>query len=145
MEEESKYYTPTIEEFRVGFSYEYKNHTGTVRDLTSLPWIKSTIKSINELAYVERGLSIEGNTRVKLLDIEDIEEVGFNNFTDSRGWWRGFMKINEEEYIVIHLGRNIVLEKKRKVDNDLYAHPNILFAGKIKNKSELQQILKMVL
>ena len=140
MEEESKYYTPTIEEFRVGFSYEYKNHTGTVRDLTSLPWIKSTIKSINELAYVERGLSIEGNTRVKLLDREDIEEVEFKE----REFRNTYKKVVQNKEIVIcpywHM---LKLERENLVR--IYIEGNEVFRGDIKNKSELQQILKMVL
>ena len=73
-----KYYTPSIEEFHVGFEYEYRNHDGTVKNNTVLNyWNKSTISDLNELSYVERGLQTPNNTRVKYLDKDDIKSLGF--------------------------------------------------------------------
>jgi hypothetical protein len=59
--ETNKYYTPQIEEFHVGFQYEYKSTflDGTVKtqeQFDKANWIKDTIKDINDLVYLERGL-----------------------------------------------------------------------------------------
>jgi len=64
--EKNKYYTPTIEEFHVGFEYELK---------TEGEWVSQTLDIDYSLNRVAGGLA--NNTRVKHLDQEDIESFGF--------------------------------------------------------------------
>ena len=95
---ESKYYTPEIEEFHVGFEYEYKETflDGTVKSkeqFDNAKWVES-ISSIGDSPYVHRALSGKiadnkrGGIRVKYLDKEDIESFGFKkSIKDS---WIGY-------------------------------------------------------
>ena len=85
----TKFYVPSIEEFHVGFEYEAKAtfQDGTVKsqeefeDDEKYPWTKQTCDVI--LASIERsltGVNAENGRcgiRVKYLDKEDIESLGF--------------------------------------------------------------------
>ena len=76
---EIKYYTPEIEEFHVGFEYErnephriyYKENSPTEYKWVYHKWDESQIK-IGKLRYE----IFEKNIRVKLLDSEDIMDLG---------------------------------------------------------------------
>jgi hypothetical protein len=77
MNKENKYYTPDISEFYSGFEYEYLD-----QNKKNPIWIKSNEFS-NDWVYddnphyaVSRNIK-EGNIRVKYLDQEDIESLGF--------------------------------------------------------------------
>jgi len=136
---ENKYYIPIINEFCIGFEYEYKNHDGTVKDISNLKWQKATVDSINDLTYVERGLTIPNNTRVKYLDQENIEEFRFKYIlmlttrTDKYQKDKYQLYFNKESYRV-RIGFD--------VDNEIkYVQ---IFDGYIKNKSELSKILKQL-
>ena len=64
-----KYYTPKIKEFYVGFEYEWKC------DGTQTDWTKSTCSILmNPLDVDARRIN---EYRVKYLDQEDIESLGF--------------------------------------------------------------------
>ncbi len=138
---ESKYYTPIIEEFYVGFEYEYKNHDGTIKDISTIDWKKGRVYSINDLVYIERGLKAAKNTRIKYLDSSDLESFGWKQ---SKLPWQ-FHNDNSEFYFFIPegstnfeiLGKDIICISSKRYDDTI-------FRGKIKNKSELQQVLKMI-
>jgi len=75
------YYTPVIEEFYVGFKYEYKLNSGE--------WV-STIFEPNDIGfthrYKEESFFIEeGGVRVRCLERKDIEDCGFTNL--GSGWF----------------------------------------------------------
>ena len=154
-----KYYTPSIEEFHVGFEYEYRNHDGTVKNNTVLNyWNKSTISDLNELSYVERGLQTPNNTRVKYLDKDDIESLGFTHDPnedqeetpcqfDIHGYSSGYILDHQDTelktaYIMYHFPDNFVIIES--IVNCGSGKENMLFRGTIKNKSELEQVLKML-
>ena len=129
-----KYYTPDIEEFHVGFEFESR-YTLFSRDKE---WVKCKLDENNtwftEEWYVD---AVPTEFRVKYLDQEDIESLGFTQtkkdingieFKREDGlflWW------NSRGIIDIDTGGN-------QTDNISY------FKGKLKNKSELKKVLKMI-
>lgn len=119
---ENKYYTPIIEEFHVGFEYTHK-------DLNCKLFInEDLIKSNFTVA----------DLRVKYLDREDIESLGFKH--DGSLW---FSKDNWK------------LRKWKASEIDLYycfgtinmmgeEDKELRFRGTIKNKSELKKLMKQL-
>ena len=142
---ENKYYTPSIEEFHVGFEYElweedicedysWKQHVFTLNDMA---------ESLHpETKHHAGGLlsELEGEyIRVKYLDKEDIESFGFEY---SRTLEKNVLLFKSNEYSLwVEMDSNFV-----RIRNTEEVFPgNIqLFFGEIKNKSELQQVLKMI-
>lgn len=141
----NKYYTPEIEEFHVGFEFcdRHSNYPEEEKN-----WIKRdyTLRAEYELDNIS-GRITEGLIRVKYLDREDIESLGFVcHATDKRVF-------HNKEGIIINRGwgspvkKGITLaivspvfdESKRNV-----VHENYLFNGIIKNKSELKKLLKRI-
>jgi hypothetical protein len=150
----NNYYTPTIDEFHVGFEYEYRNHDGTIRNINNIEWKRSIVDSINHLAYVERGLNTPNNTRVKYLDKEDIESLGFVCTRDSEGEEKEFQLYGysgekgtprlETCETCILLEMSFDNEITITFVKDRLELNSILFRGTIKNKSELKKLLKQL-
>ena len=137
---EKKYYTPEIEEFHEGFSHEYKGPLDT-------KWHKEDFKLKGPNPNFSWFLT-EGHFRVKYLDREDIESLGFYcHPTDNRifhnkdgiilntGWGSPVIK-DRFTTVITH---QVFDESKLNV-----AHENFLFNGIIKNKSELKRLLKQL-
>ena len=119
---ENKYYIPSIEEFREGFLYELK--MGNNWYPMNSPFYP--LVSNSGLEY-----------RVKYLDREDIESFGFKFYAEGR---MSVSYLYEDYFITFYNNRHLLINKSSgmgQVDNKL-------FSGKIKNKSELQQVLKMI-
>jgi hypothetical protein len=118
-----EYYTPKIEEFRVGFKFEI---------LEKGKWMKH---EVGKAVWNLKGAKIFGqliNTkdtiRVKHLDREDIESFGFvqeslASFVNKDNWYIEWMPSDTL---------------------DIYCVSDCRFKGKIRNKSELEVILKQV-
>lgn len=75
---ENKYYTPSIEEFNVGFRYEWRFDPKEFWKSGEATWIK---KEYNQ-CFIENPDTPcqninENDIRVKYLDREDIEELGW--------------------------------------------------------------------
>jgi hypothetical protein len=78
MSEESKYYTPEIEEFHVGFEYESLQDPRFPEKDSS--WEKNTIKDEWDLkTFIGYYCGDHIEVRVKALDREDIESLGFED------------------------------------------------------------------
>lgn len=156
--EENKYYTPEITEFHVGFEYEVKGSNNI-----EFTWFKTTYEndlvnktddnfSINLSRFMYR---LNHQTiRVKYLDKEDIESLGFK-----------YHELHNLDYTVkqsiLLFNRLIYSERDNKeievkinyntrnnwcliyqsVNDDL---DNTRFSGYIKNKSALKQLLKQL-
>lgn len=121
---ENKYYAPTIEEFRVGFEYEYTNDNGGT-------WSNYVMTPV-DLRRHPYELTGSDRLRVKYLDREDIESLGGVKWPDDDIYDLGEFQL--------HLGRHNDPYKVEIYDeNDQYC-----FVGVIKNKSELKNILKMI-
>lgn len=134
MEDNKKYYTPTVEEFHIGFEFEYL----TLRD-GAATWIADTYGKVVTSSYLLRQVMKTG-VRVKHLDKEDIESLGWEYQGDDRD------------------GRNLSFYEKGKFilndyrpyeyeDIKIYVsriHAQTLFNGIIRNKSELKRIMAMI-
>lgn len=152
--ETDKYYTPTIEEFHIGFEYEYKSTflDGTVKsktDYNNAQWIKG-IFTLNNFMYIERALTNANNIncncgiRIKYLDEIDILSLGF---IFDEGTSKQYSIINKDgETYSIDLN---CLERTNSIRdgigiiiyNDIIEQ---LFIGYIKNKSELKLLLSQL-
>jgi hypothetical protein len=131
----SKYYTPTIEEFHVGFEYEIKpfNKEWGEHDRTFIyPEGIYNYTRIHGIESLESPIKKEC-VRVKYLDREDIESLGF---------------VYSEECIYYTPKRNFQLNHKethvynlRVIDEE---NAEVIFIGYIKNKSELKRLLKQL-
>lgn len=132
----NKYYTPTIEEFHVGFEYEEKFQTKN-------EWRKTILEDVDDFKRMEVNVN-DNDRRVKYLDREDIESLGFEVTNDVNGglhpsYDRFFKEGKSMDYIALY----------NYADQWLTIHsdgePNdIRFYGIIKNKSELKRILKQI-
>ena len=131
---EHKYYTPTIEEFHVGFEHEEKSSglwTSQIYNEFS-PIINREV--INEhddrVDTIELYLKCEA-IRVKHLDREDIESLGFEHrggktfkYKKDKGTW---LLITDDGMVDI-----------------AFDGGDTKFHGTINNKSELKRILKQI-
>ena len=126
MKEESKYYTPEIEEFHVGFEYEYKyNDKG---------WTQKVYEPHFEVDKIEA----EKYCRVKYLDKEDIESLGFEVKKEPYRWQFGKGHINLTT--AIYNSKSDVPHDRITISDGRDDHT--YFDGTIKNKSELINQLK---
>ena len=123
-----KYYTPEIEEVHVGFIFEqttgYKFVTRIyAEDLGGL--------------YSMRNAIDQSQVRVKYLDREDIESLGWihtGGTMDAARSLQHFRNGNIME-LILYRGTKVRIHNTRN---------EIFFLGTIKNKSELSRILKQI-
>ena len=141
----AKYYTPEVHEFCVGFEFEHfyekgkllkhkSNTCGWKQDVFDWSWA--------DIIYDDYEHNTEelGKYRVKYLDLEDIESLGFKHLgsmwfsidaPSEMGTWNE-IKLrwwsDQRVYITGHRGDE--------------SEP--LFQGSIKNKFELQKVLKQL-
>ena len=144
---ESKYYTPKIEEFHVGFEYEFMpletSENYKTYDFPKYPSNATYIKydTKNSLEVIELFLK-EKQIRVKFLDQKDIESLGF------------IMSIDSPDFDLFQLGKypsykcffHVNLKGNRTEDFNciLKIKDQICFKGTIRNKSELKKLMQML-
>ena len=141
METEAKYYTPSLEEFFVGFECEerYKDEFGQ--------WMNYSPVTINRHEFVylfqfpDKWLP---KFRVKYLTAEDIESFGFKLIFSDIGieyWKLGNFELRTD----VDLGAYIDSDNLYSIFCNPYGKQyNCVFSGIIKNKSKLKQVLKMI-
>ena len=125
---EAKYYTPEIEEFHVGFEY-YFNDIGTDGENLYNENRKAVIKDgtqIDDITRLQDGKPVY-NLFVKYLDRQDIEELGWE-VTEDFGY-RFYTLNGYSLHFYPNEERNIGI---------------LLNKFKIKNKSELKKLMKML-
>ena len=124
---ENKYYTPSIEEFHVGFLFE------TYVDRFD-EWKQNSVHNIYDFQSVFNGSFNPRFIRVKYLNEQDIESLGF--IEDTYNGVRCFTKNNCQ---IFFFGDNVI-------SIDLFAgnFRNQYFRGLVKNKSELKIILNQI-
>lgn len=147
---DKKYYIPEIEEFHVGFEYQE-----TYRDRNNLGWIDSIYKTTDNInrffeLNIPKENTIDGILRVKYLDKEDIESLGFKlSLIES-----SIFLFKEKIRLFPHLEKTTIginfngLNSQILIfnipdENKIPAGIN-LFIGNIKNKSELKILLKQL-
>lgn len=127
---ENKYYTPTIEEFHVGFECEFYCKVGDPGDICK--YIKK------ELSFTDYVYIVNDNDwviRVKYLDREDIESLGWVYNPKGHDHYR-FKKYSLMHYTENNIENGITIFKD--------GHLGYIFKGSIKNKSELKVLLKQL-
>jgi hypothetical protein len=165
---EQKYYTPTIDEFHVGFEFE-----GLVTERGHQNWSLNDNLTASGLSDIVLWLSKEKDhpyyeeVRVKYLDQEDIESLGFKfkynygNESSKKGYDFYFRNLPESHPLYktfnnTTIGSVLIVDKNNSTSLEIYDvyesnevntfyNSNIKsFKGTIKNKSELIKILKML-
>ena len=145
------YYTPSIEEFHVGFEYEVFKPS---EDNPERKWKKITFyygevdRTYNQTTMIINypGLSKQPLVRVKHLDREDIESLGWeyvshDNANTDR--WHDVHKKGDYQMISGGVNKGLVIKKVIIQPYDHTLEVN-LFQGTIKNKSELIKLLKQL-
>lgn len=138
MKEENKYYTPEIEEFYVGFEFEYY--------LNTREWCKEIFgeKGIYDLQAPEITKS---HIRVKYLDRQDIEKLGWKWYGGLHFLECGTVKYNggtdgfRQNGFELHYGYDTLTAYVTVGRNK---NEKQLFEGKIKNKAELRKLMKQI-
>ena len=124
----NKYYTPTIGEVHFGFEYEFHYMVEG--------WKKERFEKM-DFNYLAENIK-EELIRVKYLDKEDIESLGFKKTHSDLDF---VLKIkNIFTYELRHeIAINGIIIKRKDMSQD-----TCVFAGTIKNKSELKKLLKQL-
>lgn len=131
-----KYYTPSIEEFHVGFEFQGFADNG---------WEDESIRNWRELCTVIDRYSHTAGFRVKHLDREDIESEGLEYDNNAE-------PIPERDYnqmlIPKAFSKGAWMLYHYEIDNvvwiENYDTDSFYFKGVIKNKSELKKLLKQL-
>lgn len=149
----NKYYTPTIEEFHVGFECEWRRfeedwHGGK---------INSSIELYDAAIEYEAGENQTYEYRVKYLDKEDIESLGWE-FVSLKYDGNKIRKLKKEylnkditslksweiEYCYYYMDYNFDTNHLVIHNDQEYSASYVWFDGIIKNKSELKLLLKQL-
>lgn len=123
-----KYYTPSLEEFHVGFEFEFF-------DMDDDDWTPVVIKTQSDLCHWTAFDDI--GKRIKHLDREDIESFGYKFL--KKGWG--------EESVIFRSDRTVGYEIYFRGLGSVHitlASGGVLFEGIAKNKSELKRILQQI-
>lgn len=129
----NKYYTPTIEEFQEGFAYCPDPQLYKVPK--EVPYMHSGVK------YNVPRMLEEGRIKVKCLDQEDIESLGFE-LVDGFYVGKGF--VDRKKQWIGHEVRLCIEDGYIELSDGDKHNPYNWFSGTIKNKSELEKVLKMI-
>lgn len=131
---DNTYYTPSIDEFHVGFEYEQKPFNKEWEEYTrqfTYPEGIHNYTKIHGTEALEKPLEKEC-VRVKYLDGKDVRELGFEKSDDNIFYSKNNIEINLRE-------------------DEGFRYPiDIMVSGKtysmltIKNKSELKRILSQI-
>lgn len=125
MEEENKYYTPKIEEFCVGFEFEFE--TGTEG------WKKFQFNKNRATQLLMNVEDFSHQFRVKYLDKEDVESLGWECYDGDMQIYN--IQIGFDLYGLYLSNYNMLRITKES---------NTLFKGEIKNKSELKKLIQQL-
>lgn len=135
MEESNKYYTPSIEEFHIGFEYEILE-----KDNTTWTKIKSEGFMQMSILFFRNGIK----TKVKYLNKEDIESCGWKYVKTHPGITESFFEMTKEDPID-SLGLDYDSESHYlRIYDTQFGQDNTFFSGEIKNKSELVKLMKQL-
>ena len=125
---ENKYYTPEINEFYVGFEYEELEEV----ENNNQTWNKYQVEKSDYLGNYNNSLALN-EIRVKILDKEDIESLGFEEVES------GIYMKDKTKFVKYVLDTR---SSRFSIRNSIYNE--CWFYGTIKNKSELIRILKQL-
>jgi hypothetical protein len=154
-----KYYTPSIEEIYFGFEFEINNSFEYYFFEGAFGWHKSVIDygCLGDLKNLTR-LIIDKQIRVKYLDREDIESLGWYSeqildiWKESSEFELGYSfditkeDLDSEAHLMYdddtHIARIYRADTYDEITGNWTQH--ILFHGTLKNKSELKKLMSML-
>lgn len=133
---ENKYYTPSIEEFHIGFEFEMKNRqskNGFANHVFTKDYDLERTDCVLKDILTERNTKNPSlfEIRVKYLDHEDIISLGWKEI----GGKYFIKKENIKIWLTLHDDNTIKIEEE---------FDDKKFDGKIKNKSELKKLMQML-
>lgn len=145
---ENKYYTPSIEEFYIGFEYQILDEDENEENLV-YQWREVGAEEIWELEDAADILEHKDNIRIKYLDQSDLEELGFKYYTYFRDGGTSVFRTSNKEYELHFYRTNSILDIDPNKIKIIRHHDNPslkgqIFIGNIKNKSELKKLLKQL-
>ncbi len=138
MEIDSKYYTPKLEEFHIGFEYEIKENNGYRKIIFDgyTPLIEKSFCGDYGDWYdsLEEDIKI-GIIRVKYLDKEDVESLG---------WIKNHLQLDNEFILRDNQNRlwGLVIYKEGNIN--LINNKGYFTDVNIKNKSELNKLMEQL-
>jgi hypothetical protein len=140
---DNKYYTPSIEEFHVGFECEIQTSWGFAPGVWPEIFYEDTLAGHD---YDEYGnvldLTRTSMFRVKYLDKEDIESLGFK-YNEIYDYWYKF--IGQAESIEVrYLLKEKVMQIIYEDATDEYTKRSFKFNGTIKNITEFKNLMKQL-
>lgn len=143
----NKYYTPDLEEFHIGFEYEFLEHHGSPDE----QWVVKKLQVINDyendpylgdtLVALEHydNIFLRNAWRVKYLNIEDLESLGWKCLTEfPNGFNAGLFLKGKYRAAISFDTKSIDIVDTTRIDH------NTLFQGYIKNKSEFKRLMKLL-
>jgi len=142
---ENKYYTPEISEFHIGFRYEAKNNE-------TFEWEKVIqISGFAGSEHYDRDLINLANDqfRVKCLDKQDIEELGWEYVGESN-YYKGDIRYRIKNKGNTWLWLNVARQGDYQIlissfDTGFSLEgDSFLFDGDIKNYNELKKLMLML-
>ena len=165
---DNKYYTPSIEEFYVGFEYEIKqlNDKRELVGWVKLIWSAMDVMEESFTITYEMGKvsKVEGSEcyRVKYLDREDIEDFKWKPIYKENLWEKGLMLFHKEikyrgekhSCLIVYNSRSkwlVITVNDEKaigfVGEKISKHLDFsvfgsVYAGNCNNSSQLKQILQ---
>ena len=138
---ENKYYTPKIEEFYIGFRFEFYRTLTTYIEgqepIVSSDWLEAVVATDfpNPTIPMIDAMLEKGHIRVKELDEADIIEAGWNqNENQSPSYCTDYLLGNEWSLDIFDNERGI------RIMN----FTEIRFFGIIKNYNELLKVMEML-
>ncbi len=163
MTEDNKYYTPTIEEFHIGFELEFKNSMVTPVEFRKEVCEWETLSIAFDTWEHEQG-EFKNEFRVKYLDREDIESLGYSlkeelDWRHPKGPATYFKKSKDsghermghtdwsEIYARFYTNSvpSIEITKGRSGhESGVEGFEFKAFSGSLKNKSELNRLMKQI-
>jgi len=138
---EAQYYQPKIEEFHIGFEYEFKSNSDygyhskhDCKEWTEQRYVGGACDEGDETYCIK--MAIEGDNcevRVKCLDEQDIIDLG----------WHENLKHNKDGFLfcIERIESKVLITQ---VGTAALKQDAVLFFGNIKNKSELKRIMQML-
>lgn len=137
--EVGKYYTPDVSEFYIGFECEYL--------VKGNKWINQKIFRIHDMIYIESLFEPRmggSSVRVKYLDKEDIESLGFEIIENKHSYFEFKIKKSKGEYDYDIIGTYLYEDHTLTIDNGNQwpdEYDCVVQDIIIKNKSELKKLL----
>ena len=151
MTSQTKYYSPSIEEFHVGFRYQGYFKSILKGEVVEPQWEDRVFKSGHKI-YAGNDILIPENCRVKYLDQQDIEELGWV-YRGAHWFYKrdSYYEIIEDEHTNYFL--HIHGDESKRPYSIILGSPNNgyslegsdhLFNGEIKNFNELERLMKQL-